>query len=186
MIPVAAIEVFAQDALGEASQGFAIAYMSTRTMLTIMWMRGGWHEKSFRPVSNVFAIGFTIAITFFLVSLFVDPPLRIAFWGIGLFIDLITPYLTLEQQVKLPRFSSSRLPERFGLFTIIVLGESIVGAVSGIARNVDFTVLLGGTGLLGLALAFGIWWVYFDFVARRPPKPGFGGQYSGSICICRL
>jgi len=96
--------------------------------------------------------------------------MRFVLWGIALFVDLLNPWLTLGHHAKLPRFSSSRLPERFGLFTIIVLGESIVGVVSGVARNFDATGV-GVTAILGLALAFSIWWVYFDFVARRPPKP---------------
>jgi len=28
-------------------------------------------------------------------------------------------------------------------------------------------------GVLGLAVGFALWWIYFDFVARRAPKPVF-------------
>ncbi len=171
MIPVAAMAVFADDALGEGSQGFALAYASARVMSVFLVLRGGWYEKTYRPVSIRSAAGSSISIAFFLISVFVFPPLRFALWAMGLLIELLNPWFTLRHIATLPRVSSSRLPERFGLFTIIVLGESIVGVISGVARNHEATAV-GVTAVLGLALAFSIWWVYFDFVASRPPKPG--------------
>jgi low temperature requirement protein LtrA len=171
MLPVAALAVFAHDGLGETSVGFALAYAAARILLIILWLRGGWHAEAFRPVSNRYAIGFSISALLFIVSVFVPPPARFVLWGIGLLIDLVTPMTTLQDQAKLPRFSTSRLPERFGLFVIIVLGESIVGVVQGVAAQHLLTVALGLTAALAMALAFGMWWVYFDFIARRPYKP---------------
>lgn len=62
--------------------------------------------------------------------------------------------------------------ECFGLFTIIVLGEVIVGIVGGVAKHNHLSWNLGGTALLGTLIAIGIWWVYFDFVSHRIPRPG--------------
>jgi low temperature requirement protein LtrA len=59
--------------------------------------------------------------------------------------------------------------ERFGLFTIIVLGEVIVGVVGGVAGHVHLSWQVGGTALLGMVVAIGLWWVYFDFISGRPP-----------------
>jgi len=171
MIPVAAMAVFADDALGEGSTGFALAYVSARVMYIILVLRGGWYEKTFRPVSIRSAIGSGISVSLFLASVFVPPPLKFALWAIGLLVELLNPWLALKHIATLPRVSSSWLPERFGLFTIIVLGEAIVGVISGVARNQEATDV-GLTAVVGLALVFGIWWVYFDFVASRPPKPG--------------
>ncbi|NJL47547.1 MAG: low temperature requirement protein A [Leptolyngbyaceae cyanobacterium SM2_5_2] len=89
----------------------------------------------------------------------------------GLLVDILTPMFTLRLQRQLPRFSASKLPERFGLFVIIVLGESVVGTVQGLAAQETVTLFTALTGILGLALAFGIWWIYFDFINRRSPKP---------------
>ena len=171
MLPVAALAVFAHDGLGETSTGFALAYAAARILLIILWFRAGLHAKVFQPVSNRYVIGFSISALLFIVSVFVPPPERFVLWGIGLLIDLITPVTTLKIQAKLPRLSTSRLPERFGLFVIIVLGESIVGVVQGVAAQHDLTAALGLTAALAMAVAFGMWWVYFDFVARRPYKP---------------
>jgi low temperature requirement protein LtrA len=171
ILPVAALAVFAHDGLGETSTGFALSYAAARILLIILWLRGGWHARIFRPVSNRYAIGFSISALLFVISVFVPPPARFVLWGIGLIIDIVTPITTLNIQAKLPRLSTSRLPERFGLFVIIVLGESIVGVVQGVAAQPNLTVALSITAALGMALAFGMWWVYFDFIARRVYKP---------------
>ena len=63
------------------------------------------------------------------------------------------------------------LIERMGLFVIIVLGEVIVGAVAGMADldPLDATGIV--IGLLGVLVAIGLWWIYFDLVSHRPPRP---------------
>ena len=63
--------------------------------------------------------------------------------------------------------------ERFALFTIIVLGEVIVGVVDGLTEAGGGWATKG-VGWLCLGIGFGIWWNYFDFVGRRPPRPGLG------------
>lgn len=108
----------------------------------------------------------------FVSSVFIPAPLRFWLWGLGLLIDVVTPMTTLHIQARLPRFSTSRLPERLGLFVIIVLGETLVGVVRGVAEQHNLTLATGVTGALGMALGFGLWWVYFDFVARRQFKRG--------------
>ena len=63
------------------------------------------------------------------------------------------------------------LIERFGLFVIIVLGEVIVGAVNGMADLDPITADGVVIGLLGLLVAIGLWWIYFDLVSTHGPTP---------------
>jgi low temperature requirement protein LtrA len=55
------------------------------------------------------------------------------------------------------------LPERFGLFVIIVLGETVFGLVTTLATKDLSTIAVFGMGS-GITIAFGIWWIYFDTV----------------------
>ena len=57
--------------------------------------------------------------------------------------------------------SPSHVVERFGLFTIIVLGESVAGIAGGLIEQ-DLQSLSTLTAALGLAVVFGIWWLYFE------------------------
>jgi low temperature requirement protein LtrA len=61
------------------------------------------------------------------------------------------------------------LVERFGTFTIIVLGEVILGVVAGLtAASPDAMTIL--TGMLALVIGLSLWWLYFDLVGRRLPR----------------
>jgi low temperature requirement protein LtrA len=172
MLPVAAMAYFAHDGLAHGSTGFALAYIAGRLIIIGLWLRGGYHNPAFRPVSTRYTMGFSISVALWVVSLAFEPPARIALWIAGLAIDLVTPVTTLEIQRHLPRLSRSHLPERYGLFTIIVLGESVVGVVNGAAEAEGVTIAQGFTGALGLAIAFALWWLYFDEVGERAPRPG--------------
>lgn len=175
MLPIAGLALTVHDGLGELSSGFALSYVAARVILIIMWLRGGRHNPAARPMTTRFAAGFAVSVILWTISIFLPIPIRFMLWAIGLLIDLVTPLTTLGIQATLPRFSESHLPERFGLFTIIVLGESVAGVVRGVAATHELTVTIVLAGALGLALVFGVWWAYFDNVMSRHIRPGLGG-----------
>ena len=55
----------------------------------------------------------------------------------------------------------SHLTERFGTFFIIVLGESVVVAVAGVA-GFEFTVVSWVIAGIGFLMTLCLWWIYFD------------------------
>ena len=69
------------------------------------------------------------------------------------------------------------LVERFGLFTIIVLGEFVFGVVDGLSLP-ERDALTITTGMIALVIGFGFWWIYFDLVGRRLPRGGGRAQAS--------
>jgi low temperature requirement protein LtrA len=72
--------------------------------------------------------------------------------------------------------ATDSLVERFGTFTIIVLGEVVLGVVAGLvsAERDGMTIAVG---LLALCIGFGFWWIYFDLVGRRLPRNGAALTY---------
>ncbi|MBU1105299.1 MAG: low temperature requirement protein A [Candidatus Riflebacteria bacterium] len=150
---------------------YASAYLVARAMTTIMWIRGGIHHPEFRPVSKRIAIGYAITAAIIIGSMFVNGNQSLLLFTIGVVVDLLGPFLLIKYLKALPKYSSSKLPERFGLLTIIVLGETIVGVVNGLAKHQQFSFLTFIGGILGLAIVFCLWWIYFDFIGRRVFKP---------------
>ena len=61
------------------------------------------------------------------------------------------------------------LIERFGAFTIIVLGETLTGVVSGLSGQ-PVSALTLSVGLVAVVVGFGAWWTYFDFAGHRQPR----------------
>jgi low temperature requirement protein LtrA len=163
MAAAAFMAVNVPDGLGKNSAGFALSYAAIRTILVIEYLRTGRHVPSTRPLVTRYSIGFSISAGLWFVSAFVPPPFRFLFWILGLIIDISTPTLfTLHMSV---RFAPNihHLPERFGSFTIIVLGISILGVVDGISSH-KWTVESIADAALGLGIAFSLWWIYFDMV----------------------
>lgn len=81
-------------------------------------------------------------------------------------LDLLIPALNQGSADGTP-WHPHHLAERFGLFTVITLGESIVGTVASSAGLLGGEDGLSWTGntvavvVAGVGLTFGMWWVYF-------------------------
>ncbi len=151
------------DGLGKNSSWFALSYAIMRTILVIEYLRTRRYAPAARQLTSRYSIGFSIAAGIWFVSIFVPQPIRFILWIIGLGVDIGTPLL-FARQLSVP-FAPHihHLPERFGSFTIIVLGIAILGVVNGIAAHNWTTSSIISAGL-GLSIAFSLWWVYFDTV----------------------
>ena len=163
-IAVAALmAVSVPDGLGKNSSWFALSYAIMRTILVIEYLRTRKHVPAARKLTTRYSIGFSIAAGIWFASIFVPPPFRLFLWIIGLGVDIGTPLLFARQLSVQFAPHIHHLPERFGSFTIIVLGISILGVVNGIADH-NWTIPSIISAGLGLGIAFSLWWVYFDTV----------------------
>lgn len=160
MAAAASLAVHVPGALGATSAGFALSYAMVRFILVAEYLRAGRHIKAVRPLTSRYAAGFGAAASLWALSLLVPLPWRFGLWGSALAIDLLTPMTAGQLHVRFPPHLM-HLPERFGLFTIIVIGEAVVGVVIGIGPN-GLTLWSGITGFMGLLVAFALWWGYFE------------------------
>jgi low temperature requirement protein LtrA len=160
MIVVASLAINVKNALTTTGAGFAISYAILRFILVAEYIRVGRKIPEARPLTNRYSIGFGIAATIWLISAVVPDPWRFLIWGVAIVVDLLTPFGAGEIHINFPPHPT-HLPERFGLFTIIVIGEAIVGVVFTIS-NVGLNLFTGLIGLMGLIISFSIWWGYFE------------------------
>jgi low temperature requirement protein LtrA len=167
MFGVAILAVNVPDGFTENAPGFALSYAFVRTLLVLEYLWAGRHIPAARPLTNRYSVGFGIAAMLWIASAFVPAPLRYLFWALGLAIDIGTPLTAGMLHARIPPHIS-HLPERFGLFTIIVLGEAIVAVVTGISKQ-DLEPHAALSGLFGLSIAFSLWWVYFNAENNASP-----------------
>ena len=147
-----------------------VGYVVMRGALALQWWRASRAAKYHSvAMANIY---WTAAIQIgWLVIAFVDFGLTnaavFAAFGVLAAVELLLPVLTGSVGRRTP-WHPHHIAERYGLFTIIVLGESVVGTVA------SSTDLLGGETAVhwsadviavvvaGVGLTFGMWWVYFS------------------------
>jgi low temperature requirement protein LtrA len=151
--------------------GFVLCYAAVRGVLIWQYLSAGHHLPQARPLTTRYAIGFALAVAIWLASLALPWPAMALLWGAAILVDLVTPFTDRSLAVRFkPDFS--HIPERFGLFTIIVLGEAILATVAGL-QSVPIGRVGSTVGVLGLVTAFAVWWIYFEGVRGQhvqPPK----------------
>jgi low temperature requirement protein LtrA len=96
---------------------------------------------------------------------------RMPAWGLleVAYLAGYTVIITRTSQVA-AHMVTSALTERFGAFTIIVLGETLTGVVAGLSDR-PVSALTLSVGLVAIVVSFGAWWTYFDFAGHRRPRP---------------
>ena len=162
--------------------GFVLAYSLMRFLVAGLFMRARRHVSAdLRPFVAFYAAGNIIGATIWLSSLLVPAPWRYAVWAIGLAVELLGPILAV-MTLDNPRitFHPRHIAERYGLFTLIVLGESVLAVASGTAGT-DWAPEAVLTAAVGFVAAACIWWLYFDHVGSSGielgPRPAFYWGY---------
>jgi low temperature requirement protein LtrA len=160
MFVVSAMAANATEALdSRSSAGFAAAYATLRLVLVLQYVRAR-HVAAARPLTVRYITGHGAAALLWLISATVPAPERYVLWALAFAIDLGTPLMALRHSVHAPTHSA-HLPERFGLFTLILLGEAVVAVMHGMKSHDNWPPEAAISAFLGVTLLFIVWWWYF-------------------------
>ncbi len=160
------------------SSGFAAGYVLARLCLLMLYIRARRHVPEAREMTTLYLSGFGLGALCWLVSLLFPSPQRFILWAAGIGIDFIIPWLGRKTILQKAPLDTSHFPERFGLFTIIVLGETILAVVSGLSDKVWRWPSITAA-ILAFILAVSIWWLYFTYIhkADHAGKLGSGQPF---------
>jgi low temperature requirement protein LtrA len=157
MIAVIFMAANAEQGLdSESSAGFAAAYAVMRFILVARYLLAA-RRGAPRALTNDHAVGFGAAAVIWLASSLAPVWWRYPCWTVALAIDLGTAIVASRHSVAMPPHAT-HLPERFGLFTLILLGEAMVAIMSGIQSQPEWSVAAAGTALSGIGIVCGVWW----------------------------
>ncbi|MEI9810077.1 MAG: low temperature requirement protein A [Bacteroidota bacterium] len=179
MLAVAAVAITIKDAFEGHHRGFVIAFAVIQGLITYLWWSVGLYDRSHRVFNKYYTFNYIIAFVLLIVSFFTDNATATILWIIVLVLDM-TPALTgartivrvLKERGQV--FSASAtLVERFGLFTIIVLAENILGTVTGIAEIKDKHPAAWIAFILAILVSFLLWSIYFDMTSEQETKKGY-------------
>jgi low temperature requirement protein LtrA len=164
------------EAFGERAWLFVLAYLAIQIGRTafLAYVASGRGTVERRRSVNIL-IWFLASAVFWVAGALADDGARIALWALALLVDYLAPLLIYRVPGRDPLPTDSwdlgtdHFTERFGLFVIIALGETII--LTG-ATAADLS--LDAAVLLALAFAFAgtaaIWWLYFGEIAARASK----------------
>jgi low temperature requirement protein LtrA len=171
MLATLLMAVAIPDAFGSKGLLFACSYVAIQVgrhlFLTFVSARAGTIE---RERAAHILIWFFAAGTFWIAGALVEDEARAALWLVALGIDYLGPVFLYRVPGR-PKLApetwdveTAHFAERFQLFVIIALGESIV-LIGATTSDLD----IDAARLTALGLAFAgtaaLWWLYFDYVA---------------------
>jgi len=146
---------------------FVTGYVIMRIGLVAQWLRAAREDPAGRPVALRFAAGIFVVQLLWVLRLALEGPLGIAAIIVIGLLDLAIP-IWAERSGRPTPWHPEHIGERYGLFTIIVLGECVLatsGAVQLALAAGGLSVSLLAVALGGLILVFGLWWSYFKHPA---------------------
>jgi low temperature requirement protein LtrA len=109
-----------------------------------------------------FAVTVAVGLVLLIAGSFVHGTARDLLWLAAVAIDYAGPaWLTRERLRGLQRVAVAHFAERYSLFVIICLGESIIAIGVG-ARGEPVTTALVAAVALGLLITIAMWWTYFE------------------------
>jgi low temperature requirement protein LtrA len=155
----------APRALAGDPAGFIIAFACLRGLQLLLYARAWRHLPSTRPLYGCYLVCFGVAGALWLASLAVGGSARYAFWGAALLTDTVGVLATLTPRRQLP-LNSAHLADRFQLFVLIVLGESMARLISAAASrpwSLPLAVVLTAAFITLAAL----WWAWLTAADRR-------------------
>ncbi len=180
MTLIAPLAVYAGHAADDVQDGRNFAIIYTVLLLLIAWQ---WFDvrrfdsPEWRPVAMRYVTGMVIVAAAVLASAFVDSAeTRMTIWSIVVVVTLVGNVVFSlsngsDEIIDAMQVTESAA-ERLGLFTIIMLGEVVVGVVDGLSESEERGFLTVVTAVLALWVGFAFWWNYFDFAGRRVPRQG--------------
>ncbi|MEM8708321.1 MAG: low temperature requirement protein A [Actinomycetota bacterium] len=162
MFGVAAMGLSVSDAFGSLSTQFALSFVIVRSLLAVMWLRSYRSHPESRSLARAYLIGFTGGITIWLGSIALDEEIRWIAWLVAIIFEIVffgRRATMAETRAWQP--DDHHLVERFGIFTIIVLGEAFVKVLDdaqGVSLGWD-QIIFGVVLVTGL---FALWWLHFS------------------------
>ncbi|WP_171115128.1 MULTISPECIES: low temperature requirement protein A [unclassified Streptomyces] len=143
-------------------------YVLMRLAMVTQWLRAAHADREHRRAALRYALGILVLQVVWLARLSLPHD-----GGVASFVVLVLGELAVPvwaERAATTTWHPHHIAERYGLFTLIVLGESITAATLAVRAAVDADAELGTVLALasgGILTVFALWWLYFAQDAPR-------------------
>lgn len=171
MLQMAGVLVLAAGVPAAADHGdyraITTGYLIMRLGLIAQWLRASVEDPDSRRTAVRYAVGIGALQVGWLFRLYLadtglsDTILLWVFVGLAV-LELVVP--RWAERARPTNWHPHHIAERYGLFTIILLGETVLAASNAVRRAVETTRItteLVTVAASGLVMVFALWWLYF-------------------------
>jgi low temperature requirement protein LtrA len=142
------------DAFGRYGWLFGASYLVVNVVHTTLFLSAGPNAavvmRRLGPLNILSAL-------LVLAGGLLPEPFRHLCWAAAVGVQIVTPYL---HRIEMHVLHAGHFVERHGLVIIVAIGESIVAIGAGFA-GVRLGIGAIAVALLGMAIAYYLWWIYF-------------------------
>jgi low temperature requirement protein LtrA len=149
----------AGDAFGARAWAFAGGIAAFKALLMLGYLRE-IKRPGLARLCMIYSAIYSVQSVLWTGSIWTEPSVRLGLWVLALALDIVTPFLVARETHRAPPHPE-HLPERFGLFTIILLGETAAAAVHALDHGADLHSETVAVAVLGAVLGFLYWIGYF-------------------------
>jgi len=145
-----------------------LGYVVMRTAMVGLWLRAAASHPDGRACALRYAAGIAVLQVAWVARLALPASVGYPSFFVLVAAELAVP-VWAEGAGRTP-WHPRHIAERFGLFTIIVLGEAILSASMGVQAALDSDAHLADLATVvvgGLLIVFSMWWMYFDMPAEQ-------------------
>lgn len=145
-----------------------LGYVIMRLAKVTQWLRAARSDPAHRSTCLRFAAGVALVQIGWVARLGLPGPWDMVAFGVLAVAELAVPVFA-ERQSR-TSWHPRHIAERYGLFTLIVLGESVFASTVAIQTALDDEVALADvvtTAAGGILTVFAMWWLYFAKDAAR-------------------
>jgi low temperature requirement protein LtrA len=139
-----------------------LGYVIMRLAVVGQWLRAGLTDTTRRRTAFRYAIGVTACQAGWVARLALPARWGLVSFGVLVVAELLVP-LWAERGAPIA-WHPGHIAERYGLFTLIVLGETVAAATTAMQSALDTghrTADLVTLAASGLVTVFAMWWLYF-------------------------
>jgi len=147
-------------------------YVVMRVAVVVGWLRAARADPERRGTALRFAAGVAVVQAGWVTRLELPEDWHLAATLALIPADLLVP--VWAQRRARTTSHPHHIAERYGQFTIIVLGASVAAATVSVQDAINaghFDAELLGLAGAGVVIVFSMWWVYFDRPAHTLPTP---------------
>ncbi|MEU2025046.1 low temperature requirement protein A [Streptomyces sp. NPDC016469] len=143
-------------------------YVIMRLAMVTQWLRAARSDPERRRTCLGYAAGILLVQIGWVVRLALPEDTGLVTFAVLVLAEMAVP--ALAERKTTTTWHPHHIAERYGLFTLIVLGESITAATGAVRAALDTHAALGDLAALvagGLLTVFALWWLYFAQSAPR-------------------